>query len=161
MTVFWVSNREMEVVAPSMVSSMSSMSSMKRSLSVVVTVTPGMTVSPGGLHPRHQSEAGHDGQGPHQAGHPVLGELVPGQHLEEGDVEQGPGGQPLQHPDDEDVLAGGRLHVGRHQDPDQDPDWGVDAEDDHVDEDSRLLDAAGDHIGSHAEHDRHGVDGDG
>ena len=51
--------------------------------------------------------------------------------------------------------------MGSHQDPYQDADWSVDAEDDHVDDDSRLLDAAGDHISSHAEHDGHGVDGDG
>ena len=57
------------------------------------------------LHPGHQSEAGHDSQGPHQAGHPVLGQLVPGQHLEEGDVEEGAGRQALQDADDEDVLA--------------------------------------------------------
>ena len=140
---------------------MSSMSSMKSSLSMVVSVSPTVAVTSRGLHPRHQSEAGHDGEGSHQAGHPVLGELVPGQDLEEGDVEEGPGRQPLQHPDDEDVLAGGVLHVGRHQDPYQDPDGSVDAEDDHVDNDSHLLDAAGDHISTHAEHDGHGVDGDG
>ena len=139
----------------------SSMSSMKSSLSMVVSVSPTVAVTSRGLHPRHQSEAGHDGEGSHQAGHPVLGELVPGQDLEEGDVEEGPGGQPLQHPDDEDVLARGALHVGRDEDPDQDADRSVDAEDDHVDDDPHLLDAAGDHVSSHAEYDRHGVDGDG
>ena len=83
----------------------SRMSRMKSSLSVKVSVSPvAVAVAPGALHPGHQSEAGHDSQGPHQAGHPVLGQLVPGQHLEEGDVEQSPSGQTLQHADDEDVL---------------------------------------------------------
>ena len=51
--------------------------------------------------------------------------------------------------------------MGGDQDPYQDADRGVDAEDDHVDDDSHLLDAAGDHVSPHAEHDGHGVDGDG
>ena len=57
-----------------------------------------------GLYPRHEGEADHDGESAEQARHAVLGQLVPGQHLEEGDVEQSPSGQTLQHADDEDVL---------------------------------------------------------
>ena len=57
-----------------------------------------------GLYPRHEGEADHDGESAEQARHAVLGQLVPGQHLEEGDVEQSPCSQTLQHADDEDVL---------------------------------------------------------
>ena len=84
------------MVDPSMVS-MSSMS-----LSMEMSMSPGLavTVAPRALHGSHESEASHDSEGPQQAGHAVLGQLVPGQHLEEGDVEEGPSRQALQDPDD-------------------------------------------------------------
>ena len=46
-----------------------------------------VAVSPHHLQPRHHGEAEHDCQRPHQPGHPVPAQLVPRQHLEEGDVE--------------------------------------------------------------------------
>ena len=47
-----------------------------------------------------------------------------------------------------------------HQDADEDPNWSVYTEDYHVDNYSDLLHSNGDHVSSHAEHYRHGVNGD-
>ena len=55
----------------------------RRPVSVPVSA---VTVSPHHLEPRHHGEAEHDGQGAHQPRHPVPAQLVPRQHLEEGDV---------------------------------------------------------------------------
>merc|ERR1719510_438102 len=109
---------------------------------MVMSMSPSMTVSPSSLHSCHQSEPGDDCQGSHQALHPVLVHFVTVQHLEEGNVKEGPGGQPLEDPDDQDVLAGCGLHVSGDQDSYQDSDWRVDAEDDHVYYDLRLLHVA-------------------
>merc|ERR1719266_492666 len=127
-----------------------------------VTMSPAVTVAmTSSLHPAHQREAEHDGQGPSQPGHPVLGELVPGEHLEEGDVEEGAGGQALEDADQQHVaprLVSVAL-VDGHDDADEDADGGVEAEDDDVDDELHLLDAAGEHVRADAEHDGDGVDG--
>ena len=70
----------------------------------VMSARSSMAVSTCSLHSRHDSEANHHCQSACKSGHAVLVELVPGEDLEEGDVEESAGRQPLEDPDDEDVL---------------------------------------------------------
>ena len=98
-----------------------------------------VAVPPHRLQPRHQAEAQQHGQRAQQPGHPVLGQLVPGQHLEEGDVEEGAGCQTLEHSDQQNVAPGGILHVQGHKDPDEDSQGSVEAEHHHVHQDLHLV----------------------
>ena len=67
----------------------------------------------------------------------------------------------LEHSDEQDVAPGGVLHVQRDEDADEDAEGRVEAQHHDVDDDLDPLEAAGDHVGAHAEHDRHRVDRDG
>ena len=92
----------------------------------------------------------------------VLGEFVPGEDLEECDVEESAGSETLEDTNGEDMGARVlRLLVKGHDDPDEDADRSVEAQDDHVDDQLRLLDPAGQHVSPDTEDDGHSVDGDG
>jgi len=75
---------------------------------VVMTAVVGMVeaatapvtviVSAGALHDRHQGEPERNSQDACETGHVVLGQLLPGQHLEERDVQQRTPGQTLENP---------------------------------------------------------------
>merc|ERR1719210_2892425 len=70
----------------------------------VMSARSSMAVSSSSLHSRHDSEPNHHCQSACKSGHAVLVELVPGEDLEEGYVEESAGRQSLEDTDDEDVL---------------------------------------------------------
>ena len=59
---------------------------MTQVMTMTMTMTP-MTVSTSSLHGSHDREAKNDSHRPQQTRHAILAQLVPGQHLKEGDVE--------------------------------------------------------------------------
>ena len=94
--------------------------------------------------------------------YPVLGEFIPGEDLEECDVEEGAGSQTLEDTNSKDMGARVlRLLVQGNDDTDQDANRGVEAQNDHVDDQLHLLDPAGQHVSPDTEYDGHSVDGDG
>merc|ERR1719270_2038555 len=70
----------------------------------VMSARTSMAVPSSSLHSRHHSEPNHHCQSACKSGHAVLFELIPGEDLEEGDVEESAGRQSLEDTDDEDVL---------------------------------------------------------
>ena len=92
----------------------------------------------------------------------VLGEFIPGEDLEECNVEECAGSETLEDANSEDMTARIlRLLVKGNNDPDEDADRGVEAQDDHVDNKLHLLDPAGQHVSPYTEDDGHSVDCDG
>ena len=92
----------------------------------------------------------------------VLGEFIPGEDLEECDVEECAGSQTLKDTNGEDMGARVlRLLVKGNNNTNEDADRGVEAQDDHVDDQLHLLDPAGQHVSPDTEYDGHSMDGDG
>merc|ERR1712123_160833 len=80
-----------------------------------------MTMSSHSIQSCHDCEAKHDNQSPHYTRHAVLGQLVPGQHLKECDVEQCAPGHPLQDPNKQHVGPCLCLSMKSEQEPHHHP----------------------------------------
>jgi len=102
-------------------------------LSMVVThmaSIPTMAVSPScSFQASHEKESSKDSNGANKSAHPVTGELVPGQHLIEGDIEESASRQALQNPNCQHMSSSSLLHMNGHNDANEDPNGGDDAQD--------------------------------
>merc|ERR1712137_810790 len=99
----------------------------------VMAVTVTQTRS--SFHSPHEGETQDDSQSACKPRHSILGEFIPGEDLEECDVEESAGSQTLEDTNGEDMAARVlRLLVKGNNDPDEDADRSVEAQDDHVDD---------------------------